>query len=363
MKKILIFSHEFPPFGGGAGVVACQYCVELKKQGKDVTLLTRHQDAFSDDLKGINIITVSHIPKLWFISYSLKLKSINLKQFDIIILNDIASGFIAGKYFDDNILRKCIYILHGSEPENIYNYPSIYFKLMKFNYYYSKMLSNSKKLIAVSNYMKDKFLNETTFKDDKKIEVVYSGLSDDFFVEKEVDCKDLYKYQDKEIILSVSRIEKEKGFLDMYKVFKNLIKMDDSFIWMIVGDGKFKNEFEEIVNKDKLENKIIFKGKIPRVELYKYYKCSDVFWLLSKYKESFGLVYLEAQAYGCPAIGFNRYGVKEAIDDGKTGFLVDKVDDCLNIFLKRQYRKLDKNEIMKFSERFQFDIFKVSLFA
>jgi len=31
-KRILIFSHEFPPFGGGAGVVAYQYCIELQKQ-------------------------------------------------------------------------------------------------------------------------------------------------------------------------------------------------------------------------------------------------------------------------------------------------------------------------------------------
>ena len=347
-KKILIFSHEFPPFGGGAGIVAYQYCKKLQKRGNEVTLLTR-KNKFLNELKNINIIQVVHIPKLWFIPYYFKLKSINLKQFDTIILNDIASGFIAGKYFDNETLSKCIPILHGSEPENIYNCPSIFFKLMRFEYYYNNMLQNSNKIIAVSNYMKEKFLEETNFKDERKIEVVYSGLSDDFLIEKEVNCKDIISdYKDKEIILTVSRIEKQKGFLDMYEIFKRLIKKDDSFIWIIIGDGKFKKEFENIVKQDNLEKKVIFKGKIPRNELYKYYKCADVFWLLSKYKESFGLVYLEAQTYGCPAIGYNKYGVKEAICDGKTGFLVDNADECLDIFLGKKYKKLKKIDFINF---------------
>jgi len=354
-KRILIFSHEFPPFGGGAGVVAYQYCIELQKQWYDVTLLTRKQDSFPIELNKINIITVFHIPKIWFLLYFLKLKNTNLQQFDTIILNDIAAGFIAGKYFKDDILEKCIPILHGSEPENIYNKPSIFFKLMSFKYHYNNMLEKSQKIIAVSNYMKEKFIDETTFKDANKIAVVYSGLSDDFFIDKEVNCKDIFNYQNKEIILSVSRIEKEKGFLEMYKVFKKLVSIKDEFIWIIVGDGRFKKEFEDIVNKDKLNKKILFKGKVPRDELYKYYKCADIFWLISKYKESFGLVYLEAQAYGCPAIGVNKYGVKEAINNGKTGFLVDSVNDSLKIFIDKKYKNLLFEDLITFVEKFRQD--------
>jgi len=145
----------------------------------------------------------------------------------------------------------------------------------------------------------------------------------------------------------------------MYEVFKRLIKKDDGFVWIIVGDGKFKKEFEEIVNKDKLAEKVIFKGKVPRDELYKYYKCADVFWLISKYKESFGLVYLEAQAYGCPAIGLNKYGVKEAIEDDKTGFLVDSVDSSLDIFLEKRYKKLKIKNFNVFLDKFKQLIVKI----
>jgi glycosyltransferase involved in cell wall biosynthesis len=356
-KKILLISHEFPPFGGGAGVVAYQYCLKLVEDGYNVTLLTRYQKIFPKELNNIEIITVRHIPKFWFIPYSFILKKLNLKEFDTIILNDIAAGYIAGKYFDNDILKKCVTILHGSEPENIYNQQSLWFKLIKFNKYYDFMIKNCKKIIAVSNYMKEKFLEETTFKDDKKIEVVYAGLDKIFKQNIEVNCKNIYNYENKEIILTVSRIEKDKGFLEMYEVFKKLIKKDKDFIWMIIGDGSFKNEFEEIVRKDGMQNNIIFKGKIDRNELPRYYKCADVFWLISKYKESFGLVYLESQSCGTPAIGLNRYGVKEAIKHNETGFLVENVEDSLEIFLDRKYKKIDKEKCIDFSNTFQWTFY------
>ena len=137
--NILIISHEFPPFGGGAGVVAYQYCLKLLENGYNVTLLTRYQKVFQKELDKIKIITVRHIPKLWFVPYFFLSKKLNLEKLDTIILNDIAAGYIAGRYLNKNILGQCIPILHGSEPENIYNKQSIWFKCIHFNKYYKEM--------------------------------------------------------------------------------------------------------------------------------------------------------------------------------------------------------------------------------
>lgn len=50
--------------------------------------------------------------------------------------------------------------------------------------------------------------------------------------------------------------------------------------------------------------------------------------------EPFGIVMAEAMACGTPVIGFNRGAVPEVVDDGKTGFVVDTVDECVEAVKK-----------------------------
>ena len=45
--------------------------------------------------------------------------------------------------------------------------------------------------------------------------------------------------------------------------------------------------------------------------------------------EPFGLVTIEAMAYGTPVIAYKRGAVPEIIEDGKTGFIVDNQDDAV----------------------------------
>jgi len=268
---------------------------------------------------------------------------------------------MAGLYFNDAILKKTVPILHGSEPEKIYLNPSLFYKLQFFKYFYQRMLVKSKKIIAVSNYMKKKFLNETSYNDADKIYVNYSGLPFDYISGNSIEHTHLLNFKNQQIILTVSRIEKNKGIQEMYYLFKQLINNDNNFIWIIIGDGDYKNKLSKLIVKDKLEHKIKLEGLKSQQELANYYKSADVFWLISKYKESFGLVYLEAQAFGCPAIGYNHYGVQEAILDGKTGFLVNNVEECLGIFVNKRYKNIKKRDIKLFLNNFGPSNYKKSI--
>ena len=70
-----------------------------------------------------------------------------------------------------------------------------------------------------------------------------------------------------------------------------------------------------------------FWGNLPDRELEAVYAQADVFALTSidhgHSVEGFGLVYLEASAHGLPVIAHRVGGVSEAVDDGRTGLLVD----------------------------------------
>ncbi|MBD3843870.1 MAG: glycogen/starch synthase, partial [Campylobacterales bacterium] len=142
--KILIFSHEFPPQVGGAGVVAEQNARALSKNGYDVTVLTREQKVLKQS-NGYKIITVKSYNKLWFLVYK---DSIDFDSFDLIFLNDPASIYVAGLFFDKKLLSKSLVFLQGTEPETIYLNPKLTMKLSFFKYFYTKALYKSKSIIA-----------------------------------------------------------------------------------------------------------------------------------------------------------------------------------------------------------------------
>lgn len=337
-KNVLVFSYEYPPLGSGAGVVAKQYCQAFVDMGCNVTLVTRKQPGKIIKINSVNVIEVPNIPKIWFVVYGFFLKKMNLMNQDLIVLNDIGACYVAGLFFTDKALSRSVVFLHGSEPEQIYESSSLLYKMFFFQKVYNRVIKKVRKLVAVSFYMKKKFLKVVEWVDEKKIEVIYSGLDSSFF--DGVQNKKIEKKTGKQIILSVSRIEEKKGFPIMYSIFKDLIDVDDDFLWIVVGDGSYFKEFKAIVDSEEMNDKVIFKKKMDRCMLRSYYLQADVFWLLSQYKESFGLVYIEAQVFGCPVIALNRYGVKEAVQNKKTGFLLDKEEESFEILIKRKYKNL-----------------------
>ncbi len=350
--NILLISDEFPPIGGGAGVVAKQNITKLKSLGHNIALLTRYQSSLENDLKDISLFSVKKIPKLSFLSYKFMLYRMNLKDYDVIILNDMYSGFIAGRYFSKEILNKCIYFLHGSEPEVLLKKESLKNKLIQFNLHYETMIKHCNVIIAVSKYMKQKFSEKLNYQEHilDKIKVDYTGIEMKEYDESK--CQN----SDKIILLTVSRIVKGKGFIEMYDVYKKIIIENNTFIWVIVGEGDYREEFEKIIREDHLEEYIQFEGYKNKEELYNYYKCADLFWLLSNFRESFGLVYLEAQYFGCPVIGYNRYGVKESVLNNKTGFLVENPLDTLRLIIDKKYTILLKSDMIEFAVSFQSNI-------
>lgn len=69
-------------------------------------------------------------------------------------------------------------------------------------------------------------------------------------------------------------------------------------------------------------DKLSFTGRIPREDIVSYLDQSDIFVMISQ-NEVFGLVYLEAMARGCIAIGSIGEGIDGIIVDGVNGFLCE----------------------------------------
>lgn len=97
----------------------------------------------------------------------------------------------------------------------------------------------------------------------------------------------------------------------------------------IIGNGELEKELKDFAQRQGISEKVHFLGKLGEEDLYKAYEACDVFILPSVAKsEAFGLVQLEAMAYGKPVINTNLpSGVPEVSLDRLTGLTVEPGDE------------------------------------
>ena len=127
------------------------------------------------------------------------------------------------------------------------------------------------------------------------------------------------------IILSVSRLYKDKKIIEMINVFK---KLNINYKYIIAG-GVFEKEYIDKINDAIGDSKNIELIKNPsHNEVVDLYKKSKIFWHAKGYQstkpmdeEHFGIVTVEAMSQGCVPISFNGGGQPEIIDDSINGFL------------------------------------------
>lgn len=332
MKKILVISHEFPPNGGGAGVVIQDIINNLQNKYQ-IDLVINFDNIERNGL--YNIIKVRTIPKIRFLNYWIAIRKMNLETYDRIILNDIGAAMIACYFFSEKILNRSVFYLHGNEVEEIFLSNKIWFKILNFKNKYKMALSNSYKVIAVSEFMKKKFLEKTGLSSlANKIEVIYNGVNEEiFYYDTKFDIKKEHNISSQnKILLSVSRLIKQKGYDIMFDEFIKISKIDNNIVWIIIGEGNYKKELEKKIKDNNLLDKILLLGHVERNCLRYYYSQSNLFWLFSRLEESLGLVYIEAEFCNLLVLAGDHSGIREAILNGETGLLIEEeADICKNI--------------------------------
>jgi glycosyltransferase involved in cell wall biosynthesis len=100
-----------------------------------------------------------------------------------------------------------------------------------------------------------------------------------------------------------------------------------------------------------LSDRIYYRGEVDtevKHELYRHARCT-VFPI--QWPEPFGLVMIESLAAGTPVVAFRRGSVPEVIEDGRTGFVVETVDEMVEAV--RRIGEIDPAECRKaVEERF-----------
>lgn len=126
-------------------------------------------------------------------------------------------------------------------------------------------------------------------------------------------------------ILYVGIHTADKGLFDIIEIARLLKEKRLSFTIATVGLWYTSHEqaqFETLVKKHELESVLTPLGEKTGTDLWREYAQSDIFLFPTHYKwETFGIVQLEAMAYGLPIVASHWPGPQDVIVDGETGIL------------------------------------------
>lgn len=134
-------------------------------------------------------------------------------------------------------------------------------------------------------------------------------------------------------VLFVGRLEKRKGIETLFKAMPVVLRKNPDTQFYIIGKdtnlspngGSYKKYL--LQNLDvKYHKNVKFGGYVNDDELKNYYKNCDIFVAPSLY-ESFGLIYLEAMAWGKPVIGCEVGGIPEIVENCQDGILIPPDDE------------------------------------
>ena len=183
----------------------------------------------------------------------------------------------------------------------------------------------------------------------KKIKstILYVGLDVEEYEKDKPESK-LLEGLERPIFLSTSAIV---GFKRIDLIIKAISKIDKGTL-IQTSTGNMKDEIVQLGNK-LLGSRFKYTGVIPREDLLRLYKHSDVFINASRH-EAFGNVYTESMASGLPVVTQNDNRRKEVV--GNAGIFVDCEDiqsfaKALSGASKKKWGEIPYKQARKYSWR------------
>lgn len=157
----------------------------------------------------------------------------------------------------------------------------------------------------------------------KTIEVVPNPIDIKKFkkVEKGYLRKKLPLASDALVLLTASRLGKEKNIDFLLKAFAIVAEKNKESVFVIVGDGPEKENLKSLARKLGLESRVFFTGYIDAEYMPAVYSDADVF-LFASTSETQGMVVPEAASCGLPLVVVEDEAFAGAVQDFVNGYAV-----------------------------------------
>jgi phosphatidylinositol alpha-1,6-mannosyltransferase len=186
-----------------------------------------------------------------------------------------------------------------------------------------------------------------------KIIILHPGVDRPEEIQGHRNFRESHNLQDKSLLLSVGRLIPRKGLAEFIRnSLPAVVRQHNNTAFVIIGSepedaldsgGQVLKDIKAAIAETGLEQHVILVGQVEESILQAAYREADFFIFPLREMpgdvEGFGMVAVEAAAFGLPTIAFSEGGVSDAVKQDESGFLVTPGDydafsntmiNCLN---------------------------------
>lgn len=219
-----------------------------------------------------------------------------------------------------------------------------------------RLLFHADQILAVSKFTQDSIIQRYPSLE-HKISVFKNSLAPLKKYEWDETIRNSFRNQleissEKKLVITIGRLLRSEAYKGYDKTIEAIAKLGDENIeYHIIGkyETQEMERLKDLISKYKMEHQVKLIGFVSEEILDNYYQAADLFVMPSK-GEGFGLVFIDAMAYGLRVIGGNMDGSVDAISDFKESYLVnpdneDEIAQAIKDALKINWSVSDRVQL------------------
>lgn len=356
--KIAMFTDTYFPQVSGVATSIKILVDALKADGHEVTIFTT-SDPDADANYDVDIVRIPSIPFLFFTDRRVVISGMNKayriakeKQFDIVHTHTEFGMGLIGKY-----------VAYRLKIPTIHTYHTMYEKYL--HYIANGMLVKPSHVKALSKLFcqhtsgvisPGETMCETLKSYDiaSEIRIIPTGVN----IPKRDAAIRTSKRQDLQltsehvVLLSLSRLAKEKSIDRIISALPTVIKQFDHVRLVIVGDGPARKELEALAEQLGVSSYIIFAGEVPNDQVSAYYQMADMYVNASE-TETQGLTFLESLVNGLPIIAKKNDYLMQLVRQKELGVLFEQSEQLAQVitdyitYINRENPEFDASVLLE----------------
>ena len=350
--RVGIFTESYPPLVNGVSTSILMLEHALTKLGHEVFIIT-----VSDNKKDYVLENNGHILRLPSVNlancYDYKMtsvypiKAVNMikkMNLDVIHSNVEFTVGIFARVVSEQLSIPLVHTYHTNW-EDYTHYitknkkllDDICKKLIKYLvvFFEDKTVTE---LIVPSNKIYNLFKDKYKFT--KNIHIIQTGIETSKFYKENFNQKDINSLKKKLgikkkdfVVMTVSRLAKEKSVDRIINNHKELVKKYSNMKLLIVGDGPDIDKLKDEAKSLGVSDSVIFTGKVPLNDIPIYYQLGNVFVTASK-SETQGLTVVEAISSSLPVVAVKDDSFVNSVIEDFNGFVFTDDEKYINSISK-----------------------------